>query len=173
MAVAAAQLLSLAPSSFIQTGDVSFLGSQRASRAHLRAPVLRHQQQGKGLQCNALFGGNKKEGGGGPGGFMNMMEGLKKAQEVLQKEAAVIQKEMAESQYDGYSDDELVKVTLSGNQEPISAEITEAAVELGADRLSELVTQAYKEAFKKSQAAAQGRMKEMAGRLGVPPNFGA
>lgn len=37
------------------------------------------------------------------------------------------------AEFDGYSDDELVKVTLSGNQEPVRVEITELALEKGAD----------------------------------------
>lgn len=37
------------------------------------------------------------------------------------------------AEFDGYCDDELVRVTLSGNQEPVRVEITEAALERGAD----------------------------------------
>jgi DNA-binding protein YbaB len=37
------------------------------------------------------------------------------------------------SKVDGYCEDELVKVTLSGNQEPVRVEITEIALEKGAE----------------------------------------
>ncbi|XP_042503830.1 uncharacterized protein LOC122080990 isoform X2 [Macadamia integrifolia] len=34
-------------------------------------------------------------------------------------------------EFDGYCEGELIKVTLSGNQQPVRTEITEAAMELG------------------------------------------
>jgi len=37
------------------------------------------------------------------------------------------------AEFDGYCEEELVKVTLSGNQEPIRVEITEIALEKGAE----------------------------------------
>lgn len=40
---------------------------------------------------------------------------------------------MCSAEFDGYCEDELVKVTLSGNQEPIRVEITEIALEKGAE----------------------------------------
>ncbi|XP_042503835.1 uncharacterized protein LOC122080990 isoform X6 [Macadamia integrifolia] len=35
------------------------------------------------------------------------------------------------TEFDGYCEGELIKVTLSGNQQPVRTEITEAAMELG------------------------------------------
>ena len=40
---------------------------------------------------------------------------------------------LASAEFDGYSSDELVKATVSGNQEPRGCDITEAAMELGAE----------------------------------------
>lgn len=37
------------------------------------------------------------------------------------------------AEFDGYCEEELVKVTLSGNQEPVRVEITEIALEKGAE----------------------------------------
>lgn len=42
------------------------------------------------------------------------------------------------------------QAVMTGNQEPRRTEITEAAMELGADRLAELVTEAYIDAHSKS-----------------------
>ncbi|KAF2560513.1 hypothetical protein F2Q70_00016269 [Brassica cretica] len=61
-----------------------------------------------------------------------------------------VQKELDVEEFDGYCEGELVKVTLSVNQEPIRTDITEAAMELGSEKLSLLVTEAYKEAYAKS-----------------------
>lgn len=40
---------------------------------------------------------------------------------------------MCRAEFEGYSDDETVRVVMSGNQEPKSVDITEAAIEQGAD----------------------------------------
>ncbi|XP_042503837.1 uncharacterized protein LOC122080990 isoform X8 [Macadamia integrifolia] len=39
------------------------------------------------------------------------------------------------TEFDGYCEGELIKVTLSGNQQPVRTEITEAAMELGPEKL--------------------------------------
>ncbi|CAI5961761.1 unnamed protein product [Closterium sp. NIES-64] len=90
----------------------------------------------------------------GPFGNMaNLFETVRKAQQVVQVEAVKVQKELAAAEFDGYCEDELVKVTLTGNQEPCRCEITDAAMELGAEKLGELITEAYKDAHQKSVTA--------------------
>ncbi|KAG2313449.1 hypothetical protein Bca52824_025006 [Brassica carinata] len=71
-------------------------------------------------------------------------ETVKKAQ------VEVVRVENDSEEFDGYCEGELVKVTLSGNQEPIRTDITKAAMELGYEKLSLLVTEAYKDAYAKS-----------------------
>ncbi|XP_044463159.1 nucleoid-associated protein At2g24020, chloroplastic-like isoform X4 [Mangifera indica] len=65
------------------------------------------------------------------GNMRNLYETVKKAQMVVQVEAVHVQKELAAAEFDGYCEGELIKVTLSGNQQPVRTEITEAAMELG------------------------------------------
>ena len=60
----------------------------------------------------------------------------------------------------------------SGAQEPRGTDITEAALELGAARVSELVTEAYKDAHAKSVAAMKNRMVLLAKQMGLPPGMG-
>ncbi len=57
------------------------------------------------------------------------MENVKKAQQLVQVEAAKVQEELSKAEFDGYSADETVRVVLSGNQEPKSVDITNAAYE--------------------------------------------
>ena len=57
------------------------------------------------------------------------MENVKKAQQLVQVEAAKVQEELSRAEFDGYSDDETVRVVMSGNQEPKSVDITSAAYE--------------------------------------------
>ncbi|KAG8058282.1 hypothetical protein GUJ93_ZPchr0002g23244 [Zizania palustris] len=106
------------------------------------------------------------------GNMQNLYETVKKAQMVVQVEAVRVQKELAETEIEGYCEGELIKVTLSGNQQPIRVEITEAAMELGSEKLSELVNDAYKDAHQRSVLAMKERMADLAQSLGMPPGLG-
>ncbi|MCO5558898.1 hypothetical protein L7F22_012488 [Adiantum nelumboides] len=133
------------------------------------------------LKITGLFGG-KKENTDNPeeaskkAGLFGNMQGLydtvRKAQQVVQVEAVRVQKELAAAEFDGYCEGELIKATLSGNQEPVRVDITEAAMELGAEKVSALVTEAYKDAHQKSVKAMKDRMKNLAESLGMPPGLG-
>ena len=112
-----------------------------------------------------------QEGGGNPFGNMgNFMKQLKQAQEVMQVEAVKVQKEMQEAEFEGFSSDETVRVTLSGNQEAKGCDITQAAYSQGAEALGVLITEAYKDAHEKSVTAMKDRMKNLASSLGLPQN---
>ncbi|KAL4302708.1 hypothetical protein GQ457_10G002560 [Hibiscus cannabinus] len=131
----------------------------------------------KSLRVYGLFGGKKENGEKGDdspskagilGNMQNLYETVKKAQMVVQVEAVRVQKELAAAEFDGYCEGELIKATLSGNQQPIRIEITEAAMELGAEKLSILVNDAYKDAHQKSVQAMKERMSDLAQSLGMP-----
>ncbi|KAL8145268.1 nucleoid-associated protein At4g30620, chloroplastic-like [Apium graveolens] len=134
----------------------------------------------RSLRVSGLFGGkkdsDKSDDGPGKAGILGNMQSLyetvKKAQTVVQVEAVRVQKELALAEFDGYCEGELVKVTLSGNQQPIRTEITEAAMELGSEKLSLLITEAYKDAHQKSILAMKERMSDLAQSLGMPPGLG-
>eukprot|EP00887_Chlorella_sp_A99_P007246 scaffold2.g7246.t1 len=141
-------------------------GTQQRPLQHQR----RHRAQRQSISPRALFGGGDKEGGGNP--FANMgglMENIKKAQAMVQVEAARVQEELARAEFDGYSSDETVRCIMSGNQEPKSIEITEAAYSQGAERLNQLVTEAMRDAHAKSVEGMKARMKDLAKNLGLPP----
>lgn len=134
----------------------------------------------RSLCVHALFGGKKDNNeksddnsskAGIFGNMQNLYETVKKAQSIVQVEAVRVQQELAAAEFDGYCEGELIKATLSGNQQPIRIEITEAAMELGADKLSLLVTEAYKDAHKKSVEAMKERMSNLAQSLGMPPGL--
>ncbi|XP_052200177.1 nucleoid-associated protein At4g30620, chloroplastic-like isoform X2 [Diospyros lotus] len=134
----------------------------------------------RSLHMCALFGGkkenNEKSDDSSPkagifGNMQNLYESVKKAQMVVQVEAVRVQKELAAAEFDGYCESELIKATLSGNQQPLRIEITEAAMELGPEKLSLLVTEAYKDAHQKSVQAMKERMSDLAQSLGMPPGL--
>ncbi|KAK1322681.1 hypothetical protein QJS10_CPA02g01315 [Acorus calamus] len=134
----------------------------------------------RSLRVYSLFGGKKDNEkneeaaskAGVFGNLGNLYETVKKAQMVVQVEAVRVQKELAAAEFDGYCEGELIKVTLSGNQQPVRTEITEAAMELGPEKLSLLVTEAYKDAHQKSVQAMKERMSNLAQSLGMPPGIG-
>ncbi|KAK6116902.1 hypothetical protein DH2020_036518 [Rehmannia glutinosa] len=130
----------------------------------------------RSLSVNALFGGKKDSSEKGEdgskagilGNMQNLYETVKKAQMVVQVEAVRVQKELA-----AYTP-LLELATLSGNQQPVRIEITDAAMELGAEKLSLLVTEAYKDAHQKSvlvREAMKERMSNLAQSLGMPPGL--
>ncbi|KAL8130035.1 hypothetical protein V2J09_019190 [Rumex salicifolius] len=134
----------------------------------------------RSLRVCSLFGGKKDNNdkaedssskAGIFGNMQNLYDTVKKAQMVVQVEAVRVQKELAAAEFDGYCEGELIKVTLSGNQQPIRTEITEAAMELGAEKVSLLVTEAYKDAHQKSVLAMKDRMNNLAQSLGMPPGL--
>ncbi|XP_022869214.1 nucleoid-associated protein At4g30620, chloroplastic-like isoform X2 [Olea europaea var. sylvestris] len=140
----------------------------------------RRSQTGKArrsLRVHGLFGGkkdnnDKSDDGSSKAGILgnmhNLYETVKKAQTVVQVEAVRVQKELAAAEFDGYCGGELIKATLSGNQQPVRIEITEAAMELGPEKLSLLVNEAYKDAHQKSVLAMKERMSNLAQSLGMP-----
>ncbi|CAM6090288.1 unnamed protein product [Calypogeia fissa] len=139
-------------------------------------------RRGGGVVVRSLWGSKKENGDGSgeeankkAGMFPNMLglyDTVRKAQQVVQVEAVRVQKELASAEFDGYCKDELIKVTLSGNQEPVRVEVLEAAMEVGADKLAELINEAYKDAHSKSVLAMKERMKSLAESLGMPPGIG-
>ncbi|VVB08844.1 unnamed protein product [Arabis nemorensis] len=165
-------------SPFSSHGNAS-LNPQRNCRQTATWPNQQKSRNGyRSLRVNGLFGGGKKDNSedgqskaGIFGNMQNMYETVKKAQMVVQVEAVRVQKELAAAEFDGYCEGELVKVTLSGNQQPIRTDITEAAMELGSEKLSQLVTEAYKDAHAKSVLAMKERMSDLAQSLGMPPGL--
>ncbi|KAH7845816.1 hypothetical protein Vadar_006406 [Vaccinium darrowii] len=144
-------------------------------------PIVPQPKTRRSLRIHALFGGKKenndKSGDGSSkagmfGDMQNLFETVKKAQMVVQVEGVRVQKELDAAEFDGYCEGELIKVTLSGNQKPLRTEITEAALELGAEKVSLLVTEAYKDAHQKSVQAMKERMSNLAQSLGMPQGLG-
>ncbi len=62
----------------------------------------------------------------------------------------------------------LVKVIVSGNQEPKRVEIAPDALAQGAELLADLVTVAMKDAYNKSTATMRERMEDLTSGLELP-----
>lgn len=80
-----------------------------------------------------LFGGGGKEG---EGGGLNMMETIKKAQQVGVK-VKELQEELQQTEIEAVAANGGVTVVISGAQVPISVDVTEELLAQGADAVSE------------------------------------
>ena len=106
--------------------------------------------------------------GFGPLGKMKeLADAFKKAQEV-QAGAQELQNELEQLEIEGKSDDGLVKVVMSGNQEPRRVEISADAMSQGAETLSASVTVAMTSAYEQSTELMRGRMEELTSGLNLP-----
>lgn len=74
--------------------------------------------------------------------------------------------------FEGYDDDETVRVVLTGNQAPKAVEVTAEAMALGEEELSARLTAAMKDAHTKSVAGMREKMKGLAASLGLPAGGG-
>ncbi|MBW4562231.1 MAG: YbaB/EbfC family nucleoid-associated protein [Mojavia pulchra JT2-VF2] len=105
--------------------------------------------------------------GFGLGKMKELAEAFKKAQQV-QEGAKRLQEELEQMEILGESGGGLVKVIVSGNQEPKRVEISPEALKEGAEVLSDLVTVAMKDAYNKSTATMRERMEDLTSGLELP-----
>lgn len=113
---------------------------------------------------------NKGQGQGfgfGLGKMKELTEAFKKAQQV-QEGARKLQEELDQMEIEGQAGGGLVKVILSGNQEPRRVEISPDALGEGADVVSELVTVAMQDAYNRSTTTMRQKMEELTGGLNLP-----
>jgi nucleoid-associated protein EbfC len=105
--------------------------------------------------------------GFGLGKMKELAEAFKKAQQV-QEGAKVLQEQLERMEIQGESGGGLVKVIVSGNQEPKRVEISPDALAEGVEVLSDLVTAAMKDAYNKSTATMRESMEELTSGLELP-----
>ncbi|NES81447.1 MAG: YbaB/EbfC family nucleoid-associated protein [Moorea sp. SIO2B7] len=105
--------------------------------------------------------------GFGLGKMKELTEAFKKAQQV-QAGAKQLQDELEQMEIEGQSNDGLVKVIVSGNQEPRKVEIAPEALDKGAEELSNLVTEGMKDAYNKSTETMRTRMEDLTSGLNLP-----
>ena len=80
------------------------------------------------------------------GKMKELANAFQKAQEV-QQGAQALQAELEQLIIEGVSSNGLVKVLMSGNQEPRGVEISDAAIAEGAEKVSAMVSEAMTDAF--------------------------
>ncbi|MDE5094947.1 MAG: YbaB/EbfC family nucleoid-associated protein [Trichodesmium sp. St11_bin5] len=105
--------------------------------------------------------------GFGLGKMKELTEAFKKAQQVHEG-AKQLQEELEQLEVEGSAHGGLVKVFMSGNQQPKRVEISEDVLNEGAKVVAELVTAAMKDAYNKSTTTMRERMEELTGGLNLP-----
>ena len=105
--------------------------------------------------------------GFGLGKMKELADAFKKAQQV-QEGAKQLQEELEQMEIIGEANNGLIKVILSGNQEPKRVEISPDALNKGAEVLSSLVAVAMKDAYNKSTTTMREKMEDLTGGLELP-----
>ncbi|CAD7705029.1 unnamed protein product [Ostreobium quekettii] len=121
-------------------------------------------------RVRAIFGGNDEEGKS-KNPFSNFSELLKTAKEAQARaavEAQRAQEELSSVVFEGYDEEETVKVVVSGNQEPRAVELTQDALDQGTEVLQTRLVEAMQDAHSKSVLGMKDRMKRLYEDLGFP-----
>lgn len=103
----------------------------------------------------------------GFGPFGKIQEALKKAQQVRDG-AQKLQAELEAMEIVGEAGDGLVKVTLSGNQEPRKVSLDPEALKEAPDVLEDLILTALTDAYTRSSETMRQRMEELTGDISLP-----
>jgi len=102
----------------------------------------------------------------GLGKMKELTEAFKKAQQV-QEGAKKLQEELEAMEIEGQSQDGLVKVVLSGNQEPKGVQISPDALSQGAEGLAATVNEALQDAYAKSTETMREKMETLTSGLNI------
>ncbi|MER3435608.1 MAG: YbaB/EbfC family nucleoid-associated protein [Leptolyngbya sp. ERB_1_1] len=105
--------------------------------------------------------------GFGLGKMRELTDAIKKAQQV-QEGAKRLQEELEQMEIVGEAGGGLVKVTMSGNQEPLKVVISPDALKEDAETLSDLVLAATRTAYESSTATMREKMEDLTGGLNLP-----
>ena len=98
--------------------------------------------------------------------FGQLTEAFKKAKQI-QQDAQKLQDELERMEIEGNSDDEMVKVWISGNQVPLRVEVNEKILNTEKEKIEENILQAIQKAHETSTTTMKERMNELTGGLNL------
>ena len=98
--------------------------------------------------------------------FGQITEAFKKAKQI-QQDAQKLQEELESMEIEGKSDDEMVKVWISGNQLPLRVEVNENIVSAEKEKIEQNILEAIKEAHESSTTTMKERMNDLTGGLNL------
>jgi len=95
-----------------------------------------------------------------------LTEAFKKAKQI-QQEAQKLQDELEKMGMEGKSDDEMIKVWISGNQLPLKVEVQENILDSNKEQIEQSILQAIQKAHELSTTTMKERMNDLTGGLNL------
>ena len=96
--------------------------------------------------------------------FGQLIEAFKKAKQI-QQDAQKLQDELENMEIEGKSDDEMIKVWISGNQLPLKVEVQENILNANKEQIERTILQAIQKAHELSTTTMKERMNDLTGGL--------
>ena len=98
--------------------------------------------------------------------FGQLTEAFKKAKQI-QQYAQKLHDELENLEIEGKSDDEMIKVWISGNQIPLRVEVNETILNSNKEKIEENILQAIQKAHEISTTTMKERMNDLTGGLNL------
>ena len=98
--------------------------------------------------------------------FGQLTEAFKKAKEI-QQNAQKLQDELESMEIEGKSNDEMIKVWISGNQLPLRVEVNENIANADIEKIENNILEAIKKAHDSSTTTMKERMNDLTGGLNL------
>ena len=98
--------------------------------------------------------------------FGQLTEAFKKARQI-QQDAQKLQDELESMEIEGKSDDDMVKVWISGNQLPLRVEVSETIFNSDKEKVELNILQAFQNAHNTSTTTMKERMNDLTGGLNL------
>ncbi len=98
--------------------------------------------------------------------FGQLTEAFKKAKQI-QQDAQKLQDELENMEIEGKSDDEMIKVWISGNQLPLKVEVHENILNAEKEKIERNILQAMQKAHELSTTTMKERMNDLTGGLNL------
>ena len=98
--------------------------------------------------------------------FGQLTEAFKKAKQI-QQDAQKLQDELENMEIEGKSDDEMIKVWISGNQLPLKVEVQDNILNSDKEKIEQNILQAMKKAHELSTTTMKERMNDLTGGLNL------
>ena len=108
----------------------------------------------------------QKMAGFGLPNFGQLTEAFKKAKQI-QQDAQKLQDELENMEIEGKSDDEMIKVWISGNQLPLKVEVQENILNADKEKIESNILQAMQKAHELSTTTMKERMNDLTGGLNL------
>ena len=98
--------------------------------------------------------------------FGQLTEAFKKAKDI-QQNAQKLQDELESMEIEGKSNDEMIKVWISGNQLPLRVEVNERISNSNKEEIEKNILEAIKKAHESSTSTLKERMNDLTGGLNL------